>query len=72
LGWSAVSTTTAKAYSYPKCVSNYGYQYCVNYPYYAGGSPPWCYYPYQGYHYYCRVHPKPYGYAPPPPPSPSY
>ena len=56
LGWSAVSTTPAKAN--PQCVYQYNYKYCIYYPYYAGGEPPWCI---SDYNYqYCRYHPKPY------------
>ncbi len=54
LGWSAVSTTPAKAY--PKCVYPYGssYAYCLSSYWYDG------YWSYYGHHYpYCI---KDYGY----------
>jgi hypothetical protein len=52
LGWSAVSTTPAKAYNPPHCIHYEGYYYCLSSDYY----PDYCIYQDYNYHQYiyCR------------------
>ena len=54
LGWSAVSTTPAKAYYPPHCIHYEGYYYCLSSDYY----PDYCIYQDYNHHQYiyCRQH----------------
>jgi len=54
LGWSAASTTPAKAYYPPQCIHSGYYQYCLANYY----NPNYCIYENYNYHQYiyCRSH----------------